>query len=416
MHDTQWLRCGTLITGNEALQDVAVGLNGDRITDIRPWEDLPSAGRKASRDLRDAVVTPGFIDAHVHLLFTCEPNHEVARNRFETASTAALTATGIRNAQECLLGGVTTVRDCGDARGIVADIRDSQLQRETVGPHILAAGAPLTITGGHLHWCGNTVDGPAEIPRAVRQLCSSGSDLVKIMASGGNMTKESNPLVPQFTPDELRVAVQEAHRFGKHVAAHSQNAASIRACIEAGVDTLEHCLWRNPDGSPADAQELLELLSNTDTAVVITMAGIARVLLPEADTVDPAMLRTALHTSPTGRLSADFAWGRTLHDEGILVVVASDAGVRFTPFRDFRDSIHCTVEALGVSLAQAVAMSTSHAARAIGISDQVGTVAPGMVADLTVLEPSASPSKRLGAVRDVYQRGCLVVEDARLAV
>lgn len=157
-----------------------------------------------------------------------------------------------------------------------------------------------------------------------------------------------------------------------------------------------------------EAPELLELLSNTDTAAVITWPA-----SPYSPKPTPCPKQ---HTSPTGRLSADFAWGRTLHDEGILVVIDSDTAVRLTPFRNFRESIHCTVEALGVCLPQAVAMSISPAARAIGISDQVGTVAPGMVADLTVLEPSASPSKRLGAVRDVYQRGRLVVEDARLDV
>lgn len=417
MRETHWLRCGRLITGTgeDSLTDIAVGIAGKRIIDVRPWANLGVAERKQSRDLTDAIVTPGFIDAHVHLLFTCDIDHDVTRQRVESASTSDLTLVGVRNAHECLVGGVTTVRDCGDTRGVVAAIRDSHHRGETISPRILAAGAPLTTTGGHLSWCGNLADSGDEIRKAVRQLCSSGSDLLKIMASGGNMTRESNALSSQYTTEELSIAVAEAHRFGKHVAAHSQNVESIRSCVDAGVDTIEHCLWRDKDGSFADTNELISLLRDQGTSVVITMAGIARVLLSTTTNPDPIMLAAGREASPTGELSRDFSWGRSLHDAGVLVVIASDAGVRFTPFRDFTDSIHCTVEALHVPLAVAVAMSTGHAARAIGIQDKVGTIAPGLLADLTVLETSES-SERLGPVREVYQEGELVVKDGRLLV
>lgn len=417
MPDTHWLRCGSLITGvdEEVLHDVAVGIQGELITDVRPWAELASAEQRSSRDLTDTLVTPGFIDAHVHLLFTCDIDHDVTRSRFETADTSTLAVTGARNAQECLLGGVTTVRDCGDTRGIVATIRDSQARGETLGPRILAAGAPLTTTGGHLHWCGNKADTADEIRKSVRSLCASGSDLVKVMSSGGNMTPESNALTSQYSAAELTIAVTEAHRFGKHVAAHAQNVESIRACVEAGVDTLEHCLWRNSDGSYAPTSELVELLEGSDAAVVITMAGIARVLLSSAHEPDPVMLAAGRAASPTGDLAADFAWGRALHEAGVNVVVASDAGVRFTPFRDFVSSVECTVEGLGVTPALAVAMSTSHAARAIGLADEIGSVVPGLRADLTVLRPSTNEGE-IGTVRDVYQGGRLVVADGQLVV
>ena len=87
MPDTHWLRCGSLITGvdEEVLHDVAVGIQGELITDVRPWAELASAEQRSSRDLTDTLVTPGFIDAHVHLLFTCDIDHDVTRSRFETA-------------------------------------------------------------------------------------------------------------------------------------------------------------------------------------------------------------------------------------------------------------------------------------------------------------------------------------------
>lgn len=409
------LRVAKLIdgTGAPARADMTIRIVDGTIHEVRPWSELDAAVQETAHDLGDVTLTPGFIDAHVHLLFTCDIDHQATRTRFETASDAELAITGARNAHEALLGGTTTVRDCGDTRGIVMALRDQERSGSFTGPRILSAGAPLTTTGGHLHWCGNTADSVDEVRKAVRQLCTSGVDLLKIMASGGSMTAESDPYHAQFGLAEVSVAVAEAHRFSRHVASHAQNAESIRFAIEAGVDTLEHCLWREADGSPADLTELVHLLEGSQTSVVVTMAGIARALLKGPIGLGAAEHTAALDASRTGSLSDDFAWARTLHDRGVNVVLASDAGVRFTPFRHFIDTIRCGVEGLRLTREEAVAMSTGHAARALGIDDQVGTVSPGLTADFVVLDNDANDSE-LGAVRAVYRSGECVVRDGTL--
>lgn len=416
MENLHWLRCGTLLTGSggDPLSDTAVAIRAGVIESVLPWVDLGPEAQAAATDFSGYTVAPGFIDAHVHLLFTCELDHEVTRANFESSSSAELAITGARNAIEALLGGITTVRDCGDTRFVTLAIRDAINTGTLPGPRVLAAGPPLTITGGHLHWCGNSADSVDEVRKAVRGLCATGVDLVKIMASGGNMTRESNVHDSQFTVEEMTVAVTEAHRYGKRAAAHALNAESIRRSVAAGIDTLEHCLWRGSDGRPMLYGDLVDLLRSTETSVVVTMAGIARALLSDAEPT-PLERSSALAASPTGELRSDFAWVPELLAAGVNVVLASDAGVRFTPFRHFRETVKCGIEAFDVTPAQAVAMATHYAAKVLGIEGEVGLVSPGMRGDLVILE-GTDVSTTLGAVHQVYRDGNLVVDSGELVI
>ncbi|QGN58800.1 amidohydrolase family protein [Nostocoides sp. HKS02] len=412
--DLIWIRGGTVLTGDGggALTDSAIGLRDGLIEHVIPWIDLDGELRADAIDLSEYTIAPGFIDAHVHLLFTCESDHEVTRTTFQRSSTAELALTGARNAVECLLGGITTVRDLGDTRLVVLALRDAIAAGTLPGPRVQSAGAPLTTTGGHLHWCGNTADSVDEVRKVVRALCTAGVDVLKIMASGGNMTRESNVRDPQFSLEELTVAVTEAHRFGRRVAAHSLNAESIRRSVQAGVDTLEHCLWRDREGLPLPTETLVELLRGSTTSVTVTLAGIQRALLPDADPTDVERA-AALAASPTGGLSSDFGWVKALMDAGVNVALASDAGVRFTPFRRFHETVRCGIEGFGVTPSQAVGMATHNAAKSLGISDQVGLIAPGLRGDLVVLE-GTDVSQSLGAVHQVYRDGRLVVDRGQI--
>lgn len=409
-----WILADSLFdgTGGTVRHDMAIGIDGDRIVDVVPAALLGNGSPgETVRRLPGSTVLPGLIDAHVHLLFTCDADHERTRRSFEAGDDATLTAIGVRNAAEALLGGVTTVRDCGDTRGIVGTIRDAEQDGWVIGPRILSAGSPLTTPSGHLNWCGNVATTDAEVEAAVQQVADAGSDLLKVMASGGNMTSESDPLSAQFTDHQLELAVRTAHARGLRVAAHAQNRDSVTRSVHAGVDTIEHCLWRDAAGQPAAPEELIDLLTGRPSTVVLTFAGIQRALLSDA-TVAPPARTAALAVSPTGQLSSDFSWARQVARSGTPVAVASDAGVRFTPFRDFLDTVRCTVEAFECTPAEAVACSTGHAARAIGLDDEIGRVVPGMVADLTILQ-GGGPNQ-FGRVVEVLRNGRTVVCDDAL--
>jgi imidazolonepropionase-like amidohydrolase len=416
---SQWLRCGALITGHGETprSDMAMLIVDGVIAEVRPFAELPDGEAANVSDHSTATVVPGFVDAHVHLLFTCDVDHERTRAGVETSRPAELALVGARNAIECLLGGVTTVRDCGDTDFITLDIRDAVKAGTMPGPRILAAGPPLTTTGGHLHWCGNTVDSTDEIRRATRQLCSRGVDLVKVMASGGNMTRGSNKLLPQFETAELELIVSEAHRLGRRVAAHALNTESIRRAVRAGVDTIEHCTRVDANGDPDIDLDVVKEMAQRSVSATITMAGISRALLPDIGEVGDEEQKAARAMSRTGRLFDDLEWARIMRAAGVHLSVASDGGVRFTPFRRFDQTIECAMIGLGLSASEAIAMATLRAAESLGIDDQVGSIDNGKRADLVVIDGLIDDqSTRLGAVRQVWRDGVLVVDDGQLAV
>jgi imidazolonepropionase-like amidohydrolase len=413
----QWIRCGALVTGHGQTPrtDMAIRVEDGLIAEVLPAAELPRDAHVV--DHSRATVAPGFIDAHVHLLFTCDIDHERTRNGVERSRPAELALIGARNAVECLLGGITTVRDCGDIDYITLDIRDAVAAGTTPGPRILAAGPPLTTTGGHLHWCGNAVDSADEIRRATRQLCTRGVDVIKVMASGGNMTRGSNKLLPQFETEELELIVTEAHRLGRRVAAHALNTESIRRAVRAGVDTIEHCIWVDSSGEPDLDLELVKEMARLPVSATLTMAGISRVLLPDYGQTGDEEQRAARDMSPTGSLVDDLEWARLIRAEGVRVTVASDGGVRFTPFRRFDQSIECAMVGLGLTASEAIELSTLRAAEALGIDDQVGSLDIGKRADFVVLDGLLDDGSRsLGSVRQVWREGSVVVDQGRLAV
>lgn len=410
MSRTEWLSAETVLVGDGSapLADTSVGIRDGRIAELRATSELDLAERRASRGLTGTTLAPGFIDAHVHLLFSCDTDHERTRARFVEAPDADLAAVGARNLTECLLGGVTTVRDLGDTRWVVRTLRDAVARGTYPGPRILTAGAPVTTSSGHLNWCGNVAASDDDLTDAVTRILDGGADVVKIMSSGGSMTRESDPMTPQFTLRALREAAELAHAAGVRVAAHSQNAEAIRRCIAAGIDTLEHCLWREPDGSLAPVSQLIDELLEGRSTVVLTLAGIQRALLPDAQGFTPDELAAALASSRTGDLEDDLAWARELRAAGIPLVVASDAGVRFTPFRRFVDTLRAAQLGLHLSPSEAVQSATGLAARALGIDHEVGTIVPGLRADLVLLD-GADADVALGDVAAVYLAGDEVV-------
>jgi len=234
-----------------------------------------------------------------------------------------------------------------------------------------------------------------------------------VMASGGNMTRGSNPMAPQYEVEELKALVNEAHRLKRRVAAHTQEAKSIRRCIAAGVDTIEHCNWRGLVPEDNDPQQLVDLLKDSETMVTLTLAGIHRALLGVHSGLSELVVSSSLAASPTGKLNQDFAWTKALIKNKIDVALASDAGVRFTSFRDFNESVEAAIVALDIKLEFAISMATKVAAKALGISEKVGTIQSGMQADINVFDKPVS-GRNLGKLRDVYLKGAKVVSDANL--
>lgn len=387
-------------TGRPVQNNLALALSDQRIQRILPLAEWHPAPDDQVIDHRDATIVPGLVDSHVHLVFDHQTDSAAIRHTVRSSHLTTLTLLAARNAAACLAGGVTTIRDCGDRDLITLAVRDAVGRGWLGGPRILAAGTPITTTGGHLAWCGRTADNAAELREAVRAVCEAGADVVKLVASGGNMTPDSHPFLPQYTAAELAAAAAAAHAAGRRVAVHALNAEAIRRSVAAGVDTIEHCLWNGPDGQPAyDASVGADIVAR-GIWVGVNMAGVDRILLPNTD--DTPDLASAHRSTLRQRWAA----ARDMLALGARIMISSDAGTRFGRFEDFHLSLACAIEALDLSPTEAIHRATLVPAQALGLGDQVGSIEPGKCADLVVV--GGDPATRIGdmaRIREVWRDG-----------
>jgi len=382
----------------QRIPDGAVLVDGAEITAVGPRTEVePQAGPEAVRH-RAATVLPGLINAHVHLVWDAGFG---MLERFRAADDAQVLLGVAGRAQQALRAGVTTLRDLGDRDGLVLRVRDAIAAGELAGPRLLGSGPPLTPPGGHCWFFGGEVSGPDEIRARVDRNAELGADVIKVMASGGQMTPDSAPTWQnQFGPEELALVVRQAREHGLPVAAHAHGTAAIEAALEAGVDSLEHCSWQAEGGEGQDLRDdLAREIARRGTAVCHAYppdwAGFARITGQEG----------ARHAVERVRWMDEF---------GVRFVPGTDGGLPTSVFDDFAGALGYYVEAIGWSPARVVELATSGAAEALGLAG-VGRLAPGFAAD--VLAVDGDPLADFAALhrqRLVLARGTAVTPDAAL--
>src|SRR3954447_12577370 len=357
--------------GEQALPAGALVLvDGGRIVAVEP-ASAPVPADCPVTELPGATLMPGLVDAHVHL---CGDGGPHALDHFPELSDAELDAIVRRSMAEQLAGGVTAVRDLGDARWAVVD----RHRDRDDGPTVVASGPPITSPGGHCAGMGGEADGEEGLRRAVRERAERGVDVVKIMTSGGLMTAGTDVLACQFTLDELRAVVDEAHRAGLPVTAHAHAVPAVELSLKARVDGLEHCTCVTADG----------IRMPPGLADAIAAAGIP---------VCPTFGRVP-GVVPSPRVQAELArihiaWEdrypqvAELHRAGVVLVGGVDAGIN--PAKPHGTVMAETLLELvlsGLTAAEALAAGTAVAARACGLADRTGRLAAGLDADLLAVD------------------------------
>ena len=396
-------------TGAPPIERAAVLVEDGRVRAVgraaefgRPEGDT----RRLSYD--GCTVLPGLIDSHVHLVFSAgaDPVRELL-----ASDDRALMLRAVHNAQTALRAGITTLKDLGGRGGVALALREAIAAGVLPGPRILAAGPPITTTGGHCHWMGGEADTADDLRRKVRELAREGVDLIKVMSSGGRMTPGSNVCAAQYTLDQLRALVEDARRLGRTVAAHAQGTAGIRGAVAAGVNIVEHCTWVSTEaGNRVEYDETVaEEMARRGIFIDPTISGGSR--LSEAD---PATLRPSQRETREIRPRVIEAHRRSV-ELGVEVAAGTDAGVTNLPFDRLPGEIRLLHEQLGLSPAEAIRAATYNGARAITLDDDLGTVQPGRRADLLIVPGNPLQDlAALGSVRAVYKDGVLEVEDGRL--
>jgi imidazolonepropionase-like amidohydrolase len=364
-------------------------VDNGRIVAVQSGGDPPTAAQTV--DLGDVTLLPGLIDSHIHLTFDAGPDPlgwftGVDDDRLRTAARDAAGA--------ALAAGVTTVRDLGDRGYVTLRLRDELAAAPGSGPRIVSAGPPITTRGGHCYFLGGGVGDVTELRAAVREHAERGVDVIKVMATGGELTAGTRSHEAQFDTVAMRAAVDEAHRLGLPVTAHAHGAPGIVTAIAAGVDSIEHVTWLTEDSTAID-EPAFEMLLRSGIVVDFT----------------PGVLPTALPRTRMGRIIALLKdnIGRMIAS-GIPYVVASDGGVGPAKPHDVLPYSIAVVASVSGSSVDAVRAATSRAADLCRVGDRTGRLAAGYDADILAVhgDPLADVAA-LRSVAAVFRAGVPVV-------
>jgi imidazolonepropionase-like amidohydrolase len=351
--------------------DQTVIVTGDVITAISATSATPRQAQDREIDLRGMTLLPGLIDVHTHLTSDTDfdPYHELA------TSVAKSALIGAHNAKVTLEAGFTTVRNVGAAGFADVDLRDAINEGLVEGPHMQVSGPALGITGGHCdenllpeqyHVQGDGVaDGVEAVQHKVREVIKYGADLIKICATGGVLSKGDDPQASQYTLEELKAIVADAHRLGRKVAAHAHGAQGILWATQAGVDSIEH-------GSYMNDEDIAAMKSHgtyfVPTAYLIDW-------MQQSGKLPPFYVQKMKDVSAVEKANAKKAIAAH-----VKVALGTDAAVY--PHGLNAHELEVYVEQFGLSPFAAIQTGTVNAADLMGWSDKVGSLDPGKWADI----------------------------------
>ena len=380
-----------IFDGEKTLSDVVILIENGEIAWVGKRSrapKTPKGERSRTVEVHAKFATPGMINCHAHLVFDGSRDFEAEAQQ----SDAEATIKAVKNARASVRAGVTMVRDLGANGTMVIELGRAIEKGVIDGPRILAAGRGITVTGGHGMEVGRICDSADEVRKGIREQVLAGAGVIKLFSTGGVLGggAGAGPDTTQFSLDETRAAVAEAHKLGVRITTHAHGAEGMRIAAQCGIDSIEHCTM-------LDAPTI-RVIRDNNVALVPTFAALHGILehaseLP-ALTVERCKAAAERHHEGV----------RAAHKAGVRIAGGTDAGTPFNPHAAYAKELRYLNET-GLTREESLAATTRVAADVIG-RPKAGRIAAGMWADLVFVD--GDPTKDLEAMlrpKEVWVRG-----------
>jgi imidazolonepropionase-like amidohydrolase len=363
-------RNGNVIVGDgKVIEKGTVAVIGKVIAFVGLTNRFHPSRKDTLFDISGKTILPGLIDCHVHLCLDGSPDPMTSIAK-ESVSTITLKAA--QHARLTLEAGVTTIRDMGGKDYIDIAIRDGIESGLLQGPRMACSGRAICMTGGHGWQFGREANGADGVREAAREQFRAGASLIKMMATGGVLTKGVDPGSAQFTLEELIAGVEEARKAGRRTATHAMGTEGIKNALWAGIHSIEHGVYLD--------EEAMELMLETKAYLVPTLSAPYHIIKAGTKKGVPAF---AVEKSKSVA-KTHFRSVRKAHKAGVPIAMGTDAGTPFNLHGENLKEMELLIKT-GFSPMEAIVAATQIGSEVLGLEKKMGTLEKGKLADLIIV-------------------------------